>query len=224
MQINVRNNFPEVKAGFARAEKQMPFALARALTFTARDVKSAEEEEITGRFDRPTPFTRKSVFMQTATKQRLQARVWLKDGDRPEHYLLPQIEGGPRPRKRFEDILVRAGYMMANERAVPGSGAVLDQYGNMSRGQIVKILSQLRANSALGFDANATDSKRSRKKRAKEAYFVAGGLEKTAVEALLRTCFEEYLAKLAKWRAPLVDDDEEPDENPALDDDGESAA
>lgn len=49
------------------------------------------------------------------------------------------------------------------------------------------------------------------------------GLDKPAVEALLRTCFDEYLGKLANWRAAMADDEEEPDEAPGLDD-GEGAA
>jgi hypothetical protein len=174
MQISIRTNFPEVKAGFARAGNQMPFALARALTFTGRDVKEGEEKEILAVFDRPTTWTKRSVFLQPATKQKLQARVWLKDGSRPEHYLLPQIEGGSRPLKRFEQRLIRAGHMGASERAVPGAGAQLDSYGNISRGQIVKILSQLQTAAVVGDFSNATNSKRSKAKRAKEQYFVAG--------------------------------------------------
>ena len=71
---------------------------------------------------------------------------------------------------------IRTGVMRGDEVAVPGLGAIIDGYGNMSRGQIVKILSQLRAFSAAGFDANATNSRRSKAKRAREAYFVSTGV------------------------------------------------
>lgn len=175
MQISIKTNFPQVAAGYRRAAAQMPFALARALTRTAQDVKAAEEKEIAKVFDRPNPYTLRAVYLRPATKQSLQARVWLKDGKRPEHYLLPQIEGGSRPRKRFEDILVKAGYMSASERAMPGEGAQLDSYGNMSRGQIVKIISQLKAFNLAGSDGNATNSKRSKAKRVKEQYFLSRG-------------------------------------------------
>ncbi len=139
-----------------------------------RDVKAGEEKEIVSVFDRPTTWTKRSVFLQPATKQKLEARVWLKDGKSLEHYLLPQIEGGSRPLKRFEQRLIRAGHMGATERAVPGSGASLDSYGNISRGQIVKILSQLQTAAVAGDFSNATNSKRSKAKRMKEQYFVAG--------------------------------------------------
>lgn len=175
MKINITHNFPQVSAALARTERQVPFAVARALTKTAQDVRSAQKREISQVFDRPSPYTRNSVYMRPATKQRLQAEVWLKDGNRPTHYLLPQIEGGSRPLKRFEERLVRAGYMQPSERAVTASGARLDQYGNISRGQIVQILSQLKTAAVSGDYSDATNSQRSRAKRAKEAYFVSRG-------------------------------------------------
>ncbi len=178
MQIKLSTNLPSVADAYRRAERQVPFALARALTLTAKDVRDAEKKGMAV-FDRPTAFTLNAVYLRPATKQSLQAEVWLKgDGSRDNtpgrHYLLPQIEGGSRPLKRFEQRLIRAGYMGSNERAVPGAGAQLDSFGNISRGQIVKILSQLKTAAVLGDSSNATDSKRSRAKRAKEQYFVAG--------------------------------------------------
>jgi hypothetical protein len=57
----------------------------------------------------------------------------------------------------------------------PGSGAKLDQYGNMNRGQLQQILSQLRA----GFDSLSwqSQSKRSRRnvKRAGRIFWSRGG-------------------------------------------------
>ncbi|MBL0918031.1 MAG: hypothetical protein IBJ14_04970 [Hydrogenophaga sp.] len=175
MKINIRENFKAVDDALLEARNQVPFALARALTKTGQQVRDAQRSEIERVFDRPTRYTRNAVFLRTATKQRLEAEVWLKDGDRPTHYLLPQIEGGSRPLKRFEQRLVMAGYMTPTERAVPGGGAQLDQHGNMSRGQITKILSQLRTAAVAGDFSNASDSRRSRAKRAKEAYFVSRG-------------------------------------------------
>lgn len=178
MQIKLSSNLPSVAEAYRRAERQVPFALARALTFTARDVRDAERKGMSV-FDRPTSYTLNSLYLRPATKQTLQAEVWLKgDGSRDaapgRHYLLPQIEGGSRPLKRFEQRLVRSGYMSSNERAVPGSGAQLDSYGNVSRGQIVKILSQLKTAAVSGDTSNATNSKRSKAKRAKELYFATG--------------------------------------------------
>jgi len=175
MRIDVRDNFPEVKRALAEQQAQMPFALALALTRTGQDVRAAEKAEITSVFDRPTRYTLNSLFLQPATKQKLEARVWVKDTERPDHYLLPQINGGNRPLKRFEQLLVQRGLMRSSERAVPGSAAKLDGYGNMGRGQIVKILSQLQAFNLAGSTANASSSKRSKAKRAGAVYFVSTG-------------------------------------------------
>lgn len=176
MKIDVRTNFPEVQRALSRAADQVPFALARALTRTAQDVREAQRKTLAGVFDRPTPYTLNSLYVRPATKQRLEALVWVKDrAGSSSHPIMPQIDGGDRGLKRFEFRLVRAGFMRANERAVPGAGAVLDRYGNMSRGQIIKILSQLKTAAVVGDTSDASDSRRSRAKRAKEAYFVSRG-------------------------------------------------
>lgn len=176
MQIDLRDNFPEVKRLLGSQQRQMPFALSLAINRTAQDVRKAEREQIGAVFDRPTRYTLNSLYIKPSTKTDLTARVWVKDSERPNHYLLPQIVGGARPLKRFEAMLVQRGVMRSNERAVPGNAAKLDAFGNMSRGQIVKILSQLKAFATAGFDANATDSRRSRAKRTREAYFVSTGV------------------------------------------------
>jgi hypothetical protein len=175
MKFDVRDNFPQVKRLLDEQRRQVPFAVALALTRTAQDVKKAEQAEMRSAFDRPTPFTLNSLFIKPATKQSLEARVWVKDTERPTHYLLPQIAGGDRSLKRFEQLLVQRGVMRTEERAVPGGAAKLDAYGNVSRGQIVKILSQLQAFNLAGSTANASGGKRSKVKRARESYFVSTG-------------------------------------------------
>lgn len=157
------------------AQSQIPFATALGLTTTIKDVQGEEYREMRKVFHSPTPYTMRSLFVKPATKARLEASTWLKDGNRPQHYLLPQIEGGSRPLKRFEQRLVMNGYMRHDQRAVPAAGAKLDAYGNMSKGQIVQILSQLRTAVAQGDYSNATNSKRSRAKRQAVAYFVSHG-------------------------------------------------
>lgn len=175
MKFDVRDNFPQVQRLLNEQRRQIPFAVALALTRTAQDIKKAEQDEIRSVFDRPKPFTLNALYVKPATKQTLEASVWVKDSERPAHYLLPQMGGGNRQLKRFEQLLVQRGVMQAGERAVPGGGAKLDAFGNMSRGQIVKILSQLQAFSLAGSTANASTAKRSKVKRAREAYFVSTG-------------------------------------------------
>jgi hypothetical protein len=75
------------------------------------------------------------------------------------------FEGGQRRRKAIEGWLQRAGYISAGEYVVPGEGARIDSYGNMSRGQVQQILSQLRA----GPDSSAYATRSLRSKRAQRA-------------------------------------------------------
>lgn len=151
-------------------QQQLPFAIAKSLTATARLVKDAEYHEMRDVFDRPTPWTLNSLFVKPATKQSQEAIVWLKDdragsGTPPDKYLNPEIKGGLRVPKRFEVALQRVGALPPDYVAVPGSGAKLDQYGNLSRGLIVQLLSYFRTFDAAGYAANITDKKRDRLRR-----------------------------------------------------------
>lgn len=158
--------------------KNVPLATAKALTFTAERVREAEREEINKVFDRPTPYTRNSLFLKSATPQRLESRVWFKDyHGTQQHYLVPQVEGGQRPLKAFERHLIAAGWLKHGEYVVPGERAQLDAYGNMNRGQIVQILSALRALPQQGYLANRnarSEARRAKSKRPRALvnYFV----------------------------------------------------
>jgi len=91
----------KIDTALASMKRQIPFATAIAITQITKQVKEDEEKEIVRVFDRPTRFTRNSIFMQRATKMDLTAQVWLKDLASPrfQHYLEPQIDGGSRPRR-----------------------------------------------------------------------------------------------------------------------------
>lgn len=178
VSISITHNFPEIQRKLDQVGKQASYAAAVALTRTAQDTRADLRQEMRRVFDRPTAYTLNSLYLKPARRDDLKAIVWLKHsaGRVGEHYLLPQIRGGDRELKRFEQILVRAGYMSGNERAVPGGAARIDRHGNMSAGQIVQILSQLRAFKTVGGTSpNATNSARSRKKREQGRYFVSLG-------------------------------------------------
>lgn len=175
---------PAMRAEVRRLAKltgQMEFATALALTRTAQAVKKELEAEIDRVFDRPTSWTRRSLFLQPARKNNLDARVWIKDGwgwktTPPERYLRPHIYGGSRTVKRFERALQIRGILPPGMVTVPAADARLDAYGNMSRGQIVQILSYFSAFEEKGFRANITEEgkrrrARSTRRRIGTAYF-----------------------------------------------------
>lgn len=176
MELTIQTNFPHIQRVIDNIGKQARYATAGALTRTAQDVRAGLRREMQAVFDRPTAYTLRSLYLERATKANLEARVWLKDDyGTSAHYLMPQIEGGTRPQKRFEKRLVQLGAMRPGDRAVPGNGMPRDAYGNLSRGLIVKILSQVGSRGFHGDYSVASNSRRSKAKRATEAYFVSTG-------------------------------------------------
>lgn len=121
-----------------------------ALDQLGADVRDAEVREIDDSFDRPTPFTRNAIFLQRTKNKVPEVRVGIKDagtaGQRGAvNWLQPEIEGGGRAQKAFERAIRGLGVMDGTQFIVPGRYAQLDAYGNISRGQLMQILSQLRA-------------------------------------------------------------------------------
>lgn len=151
------------------AMRQVPFATALALTRTAKFVERKIKEEIPRAFDRPTRFTLNSTWVRPATKSRLWAEVKIKDeafkSRPPIKWLSPQIYGGARRQKAFENLLIRSGKMPAGYYAIPTSAMPTDAQGNASKGQIVKILADLRSTrDPLQW---ATDRSRGRRRRSR---------------------------------------------------------
>ena len=152
-------------------KSQLPFATAVALTRTAQDVRRAEQDEMRAMFDRPTPFSLNAFEVAPATKESQAAEVSQKFAmgtSKPRHWFDPNVQGGPRLAKGFEALLRSAGVLPSGGFVVPGKDAKLDAYGNMSRGQIVQILSDLKASREAVY--NATD--RSRRRHRRPRYFV----------------------------------------------------
>lgn len=185
MKLNISSNFADVARQVNEIGKQAQFAAAVALTRTAQDMRTALVKEMSSAFDRPTPYTLNSLFVKGAKKNNLEALVWVKDnafskGTPADRYLGPQIFGGERGQKKMERMLQRVGALPAGWHTVPGEGAELNAYGNMSAGQIIKVLSWLQAFGEQGYKKNATQAtkdkiKRGTKSRRGMEYFVSHG-------------------------------------------------
>lgn len=149
------------------------FACAIALTKTAKLAKADVKDAMTRVFDRPTPFTLNSVYAKPARKNDLVAGVFFRDtatkGTPASKYIFPEVYGGGRRLKRSERSLQAAGKMPAGMFSTPGPGAELDRYGNVNRGQIVKLLSYLKASHDPAQNRNPEG--RQRGKRKNEHYF-----------------------------------------------------
>lgn len=183
--INIKHNISEtIRLLDERGRKQIRFATAVALTKTAKLAQAAVVDELRSRFDRPTPYTLKSLYIKPATKQNLQAMVYLKDqaiGGKNNKSLAEiighQFTGGTRIRKRIEAAFTRAGLISANEFLVPGEAAKLDQYGNLSKGQTVQVMSQVKVGAdALAYKTNSLRSKKNVKAAGAMFWSVGGKL------------------------------------------------
>lgn len=155
----------------------IPYAASTALNRIGSAARKDLQAEMPRVFDRPNPYTLNSIRVVPAKVENLVVRIAVKDdatnnGTRPEDYLLPNVFGGGRNEKRFERNLRYAGILKEGWRAIPASGATLDAFGNIPRGELQRILTAVRAS----FDRyqNRTDSARSRRNAKKAQYFVAG--------------------------------------------------
>ncbi|MDT7849928.1 hypothetical protein Q9292_09920 [Methylophilus sp. VKM B-3414] len=185
--IKISGQFPkdQVINDLRKFQKQVQFANVVALTRTAQDVMAAEQKQVDEVFDRATPYARNAFFLKPATKDKPEARVWIKSdtfkGTPAENFLRPQIDGGTRKVKRFERALINAGIMPAGYYVVPGEACPLDQYGNIPSRLIVQMLSYFRSFGEQGYKANMDAKGRARfDRRASKAigqqvtYFAVG--------------------------------------------------
>lgn len=172
MQINVSTNIPAVQAALKQAAAQVPYALSTAINKTLAHSRSDVQTEAAKVFDRPTPWVLNSVRVKYATKAKPEGSLSFKDKDSVTNsrtMVEPHVYAGKRHFKAFEARLQRIGLLPAGYNAVPGEGARLDAYGNMSQGQISQILNVLGAYTESGFNkANVNTVKRLAKGNAKK--------------------------------------------------------
>lgn len=120
--------------------KAAPYVAATMLTGLAGAVQRKITAELPKAFDRPTPYTQRSVFTKGANKTNLQAEVYFpqsmeQQGRSKREYIRPGAQGtSSRAQKRSEVLLVRMGVLPSGWVTVPGKFAManlLDGYGNL---------------------------------------------------------------------------------------------
>lgn len=167
----------EIRGGQIMGEikKQLPFAISKALNETGFLVIKDLKAEMTNVFDNPSPFTLRSTRFQKATKTKLSFEIGLQDFPRRNtddqmsftangsskgqqtpgnKFLYPQIYGGTRNARSSERRLREIGVMENNQYWVKGEGARLNKYGDIAPGQIVQLLSALKAFRDSGYNSN----------------------------------------------------------------------
>lgn len=105
-----------------KLKKQIPFAMAQAMTSTVRQIEQAEKTAIQRKLN-ATPFTVKSVKSKGATKNNLVAKVFVQD--KAAEYLDPFEMGGMHK-------------LQHKAKLVP-HGIRLNKYGNIPRNKLEQL-------------------------------------------------------------------------------------
>lgn len=164
MRIDLSNNIAEVVQRVEAYASQVPFAISRAINESINESRTNVQHVMRQVFDRPTPWVLNSLRPKYSRKTNLTGELAFKDqwtGDRANSMLEPQIFGGERRYKAMEVRLKRMGYLPEGWQVVPGAGAKLDSYGNMSRGEISLILNVLGTYTEAGYN-KANDKTRAK--------------------------------------------------------------
>lgn len=155
MEIKIEG-LDELKTKLGRYANQLPFALSKALNDTIYGARQAVGKEIRDVFDRPTPQIQRGVRYTKADKRNLAVSIYLARGEGSdidiESILRPHIKGGERLVKASERRLRRFGFMGPDQWIVPGPGAPLDRYGNISAANMARILGQIQAYQEAGYN------------------------------------------------------------------------
>jgi hypothetical protein len=144
--VSIKTDFIRAQSKLANLRaSQIPFAASQAANRLAKIGLGDVQKEMQQVFDRPKPFTIRGFYARLGTKRdphgEILARSYASKGTPAGKYLLPETLGGARHLKRFERAL---GYKSGEaDFSIPGRAAPLDKYGNLTQGQINKILAAL---------------------------------------------------------------------------------
>jgi hypothetical protein len=167
MKIEVKTNMVDVSRFLGQLANKIPSAQREAINRTAEWAETDVRREMRKVFDRPVPFTLRALRVYYAkTGPNPSATLWFRQRRREEDKLwaVPQISGGGRQIKPMERRLQAIGILPRGWFIVPGAAAPMDAYGNVSPGEISRILNVLGAYTEAGYN-KANDKTRARLKK-----------------------------------------------------------
>lgn len=135
-----------------KLEKQIPFAMAQALTGVARKIEAAERTAFQRHLDNPTPFTVKAVGSVGARKDNLRAKVFVRDT--AAAYLEPFEFGGQHKLN---------GQALLNPKNIK-----LNKFGNLPRTKLATLKAKPNVFIGKVGDVNGVWQRRKPKKSKKE--------------------------------------------------------
>lgn len=175
MQIKVDHNISEVERWIKDLGPKATSAAREAINRTAEWAETDVRRAMRSVFDRPVPFTLRSLRVYYARSgPNPAATLWFRQRhmDRDKLWAVTQIHGGSRYLKPMEVRLQRSGLMPSGWFVVPGDAAPLDSYGNMSPGEISRILNVLGTYTESGYNkANDKTRERLRKGNSKKGIY-----------------------------------------------------
>lgn len=185
--LDARGTADAIRARMSRRATAVQDAARRTVNILAMKGTRGIQDEMRRVFDRPTPYAINSVAWVENLPGPAAAVVFRGSTDpvsragqfkgaheaADQGYLKAQIYGGVRRQKASEIRLQRLRIVNQQIYVVPTKYADLDAFGNISRGQIIKILSALEAlgGPGQGFDSNRKPGRKGRGRRRAEEYF-----------------------------------------------------
>jgi len=176
IDLSISTDIPQKVGKLALlTDLQFRYAVAQAMTDAAKAGDSKIRNDMSRYIDRPSPFTAKSTYVTFANPNRLRAEVGFKQfatkGTPAGKYLSAMARGGDRSQKRSETILRLSGAIEPGQYIVPLRAWQGDPFGNVPRGTMTMVLSQLKAYRGDRSYLNASGSARSQRKRASAGQF-----------------------------------------------------
>ncbi|QCE34154.1 hypothetical protein FAI40_01705 [Acetobacteraceae bacterium] len=163
--------------------KEIPKAISDTLNHMANGARKNLRGEMESLFKNPTSFTLNMFYVKPARSGDPTAwigdREWAGKGNAARDYLMPEIQGGIRPMKGSEKLMMA---ISGGKYWVPGPDMPKNAQGKVSRGEIIKILSRLKLFNTSGYKVNFNPNSdksikmRQRRKNARgqeNEYFVA---------------------------------------------------
>ena len=131
MRVEIRN-LEEVQRLLRNlSEKEVQYATFVGTNRIAYAVMQAQRQEVPRVFQGPTRFIQTGVRYEKMTSTRRYARAYWTEERNP--YIEPHVFGGARAVKKIENVYRGKGILPAGRWMVPGPGAPLNAYGNLTR-------------------------------------------------------------------------------------------
>lgn len=185
LNMHIRIDTSSAKALFGdQLPKAMPYLKAAMLSRLASGGRDAVQKQMPVDFDRPTSFTVRGVWFRGATKNRVEAEVYIPEsqdaaGRGAREYLRAGVAGSPKRRqKRTEYLLSRMGWLPAGWVTTPGTSTgklgMIDGSGNLKGriyAQVINVLQIKRAESKSARGVSARSQARAKKMGVQSEWF-----------------------------------------------------